>query len=151
MRVGGIDPGKRGAVAVIENGIIIDKQLLVNVTPPDYFAKMNVDGILIEKAQSMGKESAKAMFTYGREYGFLVGTLWGKFSLQFVQPSVWTAHYQKQTPIAYNNPKEMALYAAKHLWPSEDWREGPRCRVPHDGLVDACLIAFYYYLHKKKA
>lgn len=37
--------------------------------------------------------------------------------------------------------KARALTAARALWPDQDWLASPRCRVPHDGLVDAALIA----------
>lgn len=39
--------------------------------------------------------------------------------------------------------KKRALSKAKQLWPSETWLESPRCRVPHDGWIDAALIAEY--------
>jgi hypothetical protein len=39
--------------------------------------------------------------------------------------------------------KAAALKAAKQLWPLQDWRKNSRCTTPHDGLVDAALIAEY--------
>ncbi len=39
--------------------------------------------------------------------------------------------------------KPAALLRAKQLWPQETWLETPRCRVPHEGLIDAALIAEY--------
>lgn len=39
--------------------------------------------------------------------------------------------------------KPRALAKARQLWPTETWLESPRCRVPHDGWVDAALIAEY--------
>ena len=40
--------------------------------------------------------------------------------------------------------KQVALETAQNLEPSENWLKNKRCRVPHDGLVDAFLIAHYY-------
>jgi hypothetical protein len=37
--------------------------------------------------------------------------------------------------------KERALAAARALWPHKSWLATERCRVPHDGMVDAALIA----------
>jgi len=39
--------------------------------------------------------------------------------------------------------KPAALRAAKTLWPHESWLATSRSKVPHDGLVDAALIAEY--------
>jgi len=37
--------------------------------------------------------------------------------------------------------KRRALEVARRLWPTCDWRATPRCTTPHDGLIDAALIA----------
>ncbi len=37
--------------------------------------------------------------------------------------------------------KAAALRVAKQLWPEQNWLASSRCRKPHDGLVDAALIA----------
>jgi hypothetical protein len=39
--------------------------------------------------------------------------------------------------------KPAALRAAKAIWPNENWLATSRSKVPHDGLVDAALIAEY--------
>lgn len=37
--------------------------------------------------------------------------------------------------------KQRALEAARRLWPEETWLESARCRVAHDGAIDAALMA----------
>lgn len=39
--------------------------------------------------------------------------------------------------------KPRALAAVRQLWPDESFLASDRCRVPHDGLIDAALIAEY--------
>jgi hypothetical protein len=39
--------------------------------------------------------------------------------------------------------KTFALKKAQELAPEEDWRKNNRCTIPHDGIVDAFLIAQY--------
>lgn len=39
--------------------------------------------------------------------------------------------------------KKVALVKAKNIWPKETWLANERCRTPHDGIVDAALIAHY--------
>ncbi len=40
--------------------------------------------------------------------------------------------------------KIAALNAAERLAPEENWLKNKRCRTPHDGMIDAYLIAHYY-------
>lgn len=40
--------------------------------------------------------------------------------------------------------KEFALAAAQKLWPKETWLASSRCKTPHDGIVDAALIAHHH-------
>lgn len=42
--------------------------------------------------------------------------------------------------------KEFALQKAQQLWPDEQWLANKRCRTPHDGIVDAALIAHYHQI-----
>ena len=41
------------------------------------------------------------------------------------------------------NTKPFALSVARRLWPAETWLATIRSTVPHDGLIDAALIAEY--------
>mgnify|MGYP003108785782 FL=1 len=40
--------------------------------------------------------------------------------------------------------KRAALDKAQAMEPSENWLKNKRCRTPHDGIVDAFLIAHFY-------
>lgn len=44
---------------------------------------------------------------------------------------------------AKGDTKPAALMRARQLWPTMDWRATPRSAKPHDGLIDAALIAEY--------
>lgn len=39
--------------------------------------------------------------------------------------------------------KQRAFVLAKELWPEEKWLATTRCKTPHDGMIDAALIAEY--------
>jgi hypothetical protein len=45
--------------------------------------------------------------------------------------------------------KEVALNLANQLEPSENWLANKRCRTPHDGMIDAYLIARYIWGSRK--
>ena len=44
---------------------------------------------------------------------------------------------------AKGDTKPSALTKARQLWPQETWLASPRCSKPHDGMIDAALIAEY--------
>lgn len=46
-------------------------------------------------------------------------------------------------PGAKGDTKPRALAKALQLWPGETFLASERCRVPHDGMIDAALIAEY--------
>lgn len=41
------------------------------------------------------------------------------------------------------NTKAAALIAAQQMWPEEKWLKSERCTKPHDGMIDAALLAEY--------
>lgn len=42
---------------------------------------------------------------------------------------------------AKGDTKPAALATARRLWPAETWLASSRCSKPHDGMIDAALIA----------
>jgi hypothetical protein len=77
----------------------------------------------------------------------------GAFHALRAMLEVHRARYERVTPHAWQRvmlpgckpgeTKERALETAQRLWPGTDWRATDRCRLPHDGLIDAALIAEY--------
>lgn len=41
------------------------------------------------------------------------------------------------------NTKPFALSVVRQLWPAENWLASSRCTKPHEGMIDAGLIAEY--------
>jgi hypothetical protein len=73
--------------------------------------------------------------------------------INFVPPQAWTGALHKKAPMTFANPKESSLYVARQLWPDQNFLATERSRVPHDGVVDAALIAYYgggYYKKEEK-
>jgi len=46
--------------------------------------------------------------------------------------------------LAKGQTKKIALMKAQQYWPEESWFATARSRTPHDGIVDAALIAKNY-------
>ena len=56
-----------------------------------------------------------------------------------ITPQTWQKEMLPNCKTGDTKPRALAL--AKELWPEESFLASPRCKVPHDGLIDAALIA----------
>jgi len=145
MLIAGIDPGRDGGICLLnEKAEIVQLRLLRTVIVKDFLQEHGCKRLYIEKAQPMGGENAKAMFNYGREYGYLLGTLAGTgIDINFVPPAVWTAKLHKKSAVAMTHKKAASENAARQLWPHESFLVSDRCRKAHDGLYESALIAYF--------
>ena len=99
--------------------------------------------VYLEKAQAMPKQGVSSVFTYGDHFGQLQGILISLgIPYQLVTPQAWQKTMFAGTATTLK-PKKRALIAATRLYPHQDWRAHEGCRVAHDGIVDAALLATY--------
>ncbi len=90
--------------------------------------------------------SKGAMRSMAYSYGLLVGMLRTKgIRPTPIPPGNMNRGWQKALlgKVPKGETKAYALAKAKELWPDEDFIPG-RCRTPHDGIVDAALIAEFH-------
>lgn len=59
-----------------------------------------------------------------------------------VSARTWQKHFWTKQPGEYDTKAE-ALKAATKIFPDQSWLKNSRCSKPHDGFVDAALIAEY--------
>jgi hypothetical protein len=146
MLIAGIDPGKSGALAIVQDGKIIDYALLANVVPRYWLLERKCKIVYIEQAQSFPKQGIASAFNYGRDFGYMLGTLAGSgMIIHLVRPAVWAKRIHQGSP-KIDDAKERSLWCARHLWPEKSFLATERSSKPHDGLIDAALIAHYGYL-----
>lgn len=149
MLIAGIDPGKSGAIVILKDGQIVDKALLKRVVPRFWLRERGVRVAYLEQAQSFPKQGIASAFNYGRDFGYLLGTLAGSgMIIHLVRPSIWTRRIHTQAP-KIDDAKERSLWCARHLWPEENWLASTKSTKPHDGFVDAALIAQYGYINEQ--
>lgn len=139
----GIDPGQRGAFALLDNA-----HNLSFITMPDNVPQMlnwlrqqTITHVFLEKAQSMPKQGVASVFTYGEHYGEIKGIL-ATLGIPFtcVAPKTWTRSMHQGTTGA--SAKDKSRQAAHRLFPTINFvLDG--CRKAHDGVMDAVLIAEY--------
>lgn len=162
----GIDPGKQGGFAVLdENGKIRRLEVM-----PDSVAElcflvnnlvMNFPSLIfvIEDIHSIFGVSKGSMFTMGRGVGRLeASVVCNGGGLYHVQPKKWQLTIWKPEDIVIKDPsakrkvkdtKATSMNAVKRLYPGTDFRYGDNEKKTgkrtkeHDGLIDAVLIALY--------
>src|SRR5688500_4570072 len=146
----GIDPGKRGALVWIDTAGNLMR--MVKMPPrigevigaleahrPDFVAVERGVGVTFG---SKGHHSQSYMFNYGKHCGELTGIL-RALRIPFVQvmPRTWqTLVGISANPGQPESPKARALRAAQRLQPGQS-SIAPGGRTPHDGIIDAYLIA----------
>ena len=144
--VAGIDPGKAGGIAIIQQDAIktmpmpiVGKE--IDLEALALFLKEHQPNIIfIEKAQAMPKQGVTSMFTYGCGFGSLRGLCAGiGIGHQLVTPQAW----KKVVLAGTKKDKDAAINYVKSKYPKANLLATVRCKKPHDGMADAICIAEY--------
>jgi hypothetical protein len=148
----GIDPGKTGGIVGIhkQTGNIgfMDKMPLIGGKEFDVneFLLMlqkrrKIVHVVLEKAQAYRGQGIVSAFNYARDYGIIIGILTAlRVPYTLVVPQTW----QKEIFIGTVNkihPKVRAAQAAQRLFPQVNFLATDRSKKPHEGFIDAALIA----------
>lgn len=94
--------------------------------------------------ETPGKFSAgvMAVSSMWHSYGIICGVLETlEVRYHTIAPRTWQAHMLPNC--ATGETKPAALKLAKETWPNETWLRSEKCTKPHDGMIDAALIAEY--------
>ena len=94
-------------------------------------------------------KSSQAVRSMALSFGKLMGmAVCCEFEVNRISVHKW----QKQMlgAVAKGKSKVFALGMAQELAPEENWLKNKRCRTPHDGMIDAFLIARYYLTRLQK-
>lgn len=169
----GLDPGSRGAIALLsrsftpdritKNSLILypfaaDKDKLPDVLAAQRFLAglkdCHIDICFIELVHSLGLSAARATFNFGFNTGVAYALLrlleWSEqrpINVMRVPPPIWQKNVWQPQHIVYNasgkrDAKATSLRAVQEIFPGVSFIM-PRGHVPHDGCVDAALIAYY--------
>ena len=152
MRLIGIDPGKSGAIAVVDSnlGTLLD---VFSFTDQDEMEivhwlateELRYVEVFIEDVHSSPQQGVASAFTFGRGYGLLLGALYaGGATVRKVRPAEW----QSALGCLSGGDKKIPFERAKKLYPTNYAR-----KEFNKSSADAVLIAHYGYKfmkHNKK-
>jgi hypothetical protein len=158
MIVAGVDPGKSGAIAVLDaDGRVLDVgpiPLVKSTVGRDHYDLGAIRDqmlalrelqvfVVVEKLQPMpiAKGGTIANFNRGEAQGWnwLLEALRIPYAL--VSPRVWQKVMHAGTP--GDDPKQRSILAAQRLFPGVSLKRTTRCRTLSDGIAEALLIAEY--------
>lgn len=137
----GIDPGAKGGFAYIcgddkgafpwDNGEFIRVMKTLSGAGKPIVA-------CVEKVGAMPGQGVTSMFNFGKSAGFIEGVL-SAFGVpyQLVPPQKWKKEF------SIGSDKGLAIAACNRLFPSISLMRTARCKVPHDGMAEALLMAVY--------
>jgi hypothetical protein len=146
----GIDPGKKGGIAILSEA---DNQYVAMLPMPDGVEPL-ADALLrfrkfdsnimawVEKAQTMPKQGIVSAFSYGQHFGEILAILaLLQIPYSLVAPNRWTKVMHRNCGVSGKDTKQKSRVVAKRLYPKESFLATDRSSVPHEGMVDAVLIA----------
>ena len=145
----GIDPGKKGAIAIINSNsecILLFDCPLIGKDIDDQAIKSELEGFkdncfaLIEKAQAMPGQGVTSMFNYGEGYGLYKGIFTGLgIPFQEIRPAKWKKEF------SLSKDKALSIQTAKQLYP----KQSGELLKTKDGRAEALLLAEYARRHSK--
>jgi len=157
MIVIGIDNGLKGGLCAID----VDSKTIVGYAPmPTYeegdkneiesndvinfIDKFGYGKILVAIEEPLKHaKSSQAMRSMAMSFGKCIGACKAlHIPVRRIQVKDWQDAILGKG-LAKGNTKASALKQAMKLWPDKNWHATPRSKTPHDGIVDAALIAYY--------
>lgn len=139
----GIDPGKKGAMAII-NGETVE---IIPYDKRDYQKKIDemvradplaVMRCVLEHVGAMPGQGVTSTFSFGESFGWLQGVLeaWG-IPYEIVRPAKWKKEF------SVTADKNTSIAVARRLFPGVSLRRTDSCRKDDDGMAEALLMAEY--------
>lgn len=155
----GIDPGKEGGICSIYYGTGDECEAEISSFPMPLNIGNEIDipklsNILqsyaqvgcicaLEDVHSIHGTASTANFQFGRSLGIVEGIL-GALKIPFIKvaPKKWQSLCHQGVP-KLPDTKKMSAIAVQRLYPNKSFLQSTKHRVPHNGMVDACLICHY--------
>ena len=133
----GIDPGKDGALSLIdEDGNVCGIFPFSEVAYVSICYQMKGRcKCALERVSARPGQGTVSMFSFGENYGFIRGIL-EAFNIPYetVRPQKWKKEF------GLTSDKKQSIATAHRLFPGVDLRKNERCKKDHDGMAEALLL-----------
>lgn len=139
----GIDPGKKGAMAVLDSGVVAlalfedgkYAEVLKSLSGQDV-------RVCLEHVNAMPGQGVTSMFSFGENFGYIRGLL-EAFGLPYelVRPQKWKKEF------SITKDKNSSISVCKRLFPEFSLRRTERCRKDDDNIAESVLMAEYARRH----
>ena len=135
----GVDPGKKGSLALLENGA-------VSIFPFDEDTYIEMLGKVaphasiccLEHVGSMPGQGVTSMFHFGENFGFIQGVLRAyKIPFELVRPQKWKKEF------SITGDKNSYIQVCKRLFPDVRLFRTARCTKEDDNMAEAVLLSEY--------
>ena len=154
MKVIGIDPGLKGAIAVLENKKVLDifempvmaegkkNKRQLNSAQLVKLLKNNISKneevlVVVEQVNAMPGQGVTSMFNFGQTFGAIKGVCAAlELPIFFVRPSKWKKHFE-----LINSSKDASRTKAIEMYPALSNELAKKKDV---NKSDAILIARFY-------
>ena len=142
----GIDPGKKGAIAYIDE----DKVLTMPYTDERmcdvcrelnerFYSAGDETRCCVEEVGAMPGQGTVSMLSFGKSAGFIEGVLHAfRIPYQLVPPQTWKKEFSLS-----KQGKEKSVEVCKRLFPGVSLFPTARCTKENDGMAEALLMAEY--------
>ena len=141
----GIDPGKKGAMAIIYQkrkdaapGVLIYPFDAAAYRDALIFIDETAAVCALERVGAMPGQGVTSMFSFGENYGFIQGLLTSNsIPYELVTPQRWKKAFE------VTGDKNSSIAVAKRLFPGVSLRRTTASRKDDDGMAEALLLAEY--------
>lgn len=141
----GIDPGKKGAMAIFndigrleihEFSTSVFKSILMPFF--DHFSDEKEAKCCLEHVSAMPGNGSVSMFNFGENFGFIQGLLTAyEIPYELVRPQKWKKEF------SITADKNQAIDVCKRLFPNAILKRTDRCKVDDSNFAEALLMAEY--------
>ena len=143
----GVDPGKKGGYAVIDDtgarAYPWDDQRFIEDMRVTATRLDDAAIACVEKVGAHPGQGVTSMFTFGQGYGYILGVLAALgIGVQLVPPGTWKKGFS-----LIGKDKAASVEVCKRLFPGVDLRPTEKCRKDSDGMAEALLLACYAQRH----
>lgn len=135
----GVDPGKKGSLALLEDGKVSIFPFSED-TYIDVLSKVDPHNAVccLEHVGAMPGQGVTSMFHFGENFGFIQGVLRAyKIPFELVRPQKWKKEF------SITADKNTSITVCKRLFPGLSLKRDEKCKKDHDGMAESALMAVY--------